>query len=364
MSEAVEPPKFRLGGHTDVPSTHVLGDRSSLLPRFSIVIPTFRRPTLVCDAVRSALAQGGAEIEVVIVDNEQDARHAAAVDRELNAIGDPRIQLYRNAANLGMFGNWNRGLDLARGEWVSILNDDDMLAPGWLDAMRPLLLGDRMVVCATRTFGDDAPAPSRTTLAGRTLDRLEVILTPFARRPKQRDLGSVDLMSGNPVPGLLGALVRRDLMLAQGGYEERVGPTADYRFNFRFWAEHGIYRIDEPLALYRFEDNATMRPAVARAIIAGSHDLRISIVDRLDIARGKRRRLRLLADRQAAALIRDYRLLIGDGFDEQAALADIGMKKASILPHRILVRALRVAWQYQARGLPISLLDMPSPVPN
>lgn len=48
------------------------------------------------------------------------------------AFGDPRIRLTRNAANLGQAGNWNRCMELARGEYVKLLCADDALAPGCL----------------------------------------------------------------------------------------------------------------------------------------------------------------------------------------------------------------------------------------
>ena len=53
-----------------------------------------------------------------------------------------RISYYKNKENLGMFGNWNRCLELARGEWVCILHSDDKIMPNYIEEMSKVV-GDK-----------------------------------------------------------------------------------------------------------------------------------------------------------------------------------------------------------------------------
>jgi hypothetical protein len=49
----------------------------------------------------------------------------------MNEIG-PKIEYARNPRRRGPFGNWNACMDLCATEWLSILHDDDYLAPGFV----------------------------------------------------------------------------------------------------------------------------------------------------------------------------------------------------------------------------------------
>lgn len=92
----------------------------------SVVIPTLDRPHLLPDAVASALGQTHPAVEVVVVDDGSDP--PATVDPP-----DPRVQVVRLDETAGHSGARNRGLAAASGEWVTFLDDDDELAPEFVE---------------------------------------------------------------------------------------------------------------------------------------------------------------------------------------------------------------------------------------
>jgi cellulose synthase/poly-beta-1,6-N-acetylglucosamine synthase-like glycosyltransferase len=106
------------------------------LPLVSICIPTYNRAEMVGDAIRSALAQTYPAIEVVVVDNASTDRTAEVVA----SLQDPRLRFVRNESNLGLFGNFNRCIELARGSLVHILHSDDTIPPGFTQACVNLIL--------------------------------------------------------------------------------------------------------------------------------------------------------------------------------------------------------------------------------
>lgn len=60
-----------------------------------------------------------------MVDDASTDSTAAIVE----SIKDDRIHLYRNEKNLGMAGNWNRCVELAKGEYIKLICADDRLVP-------------------------------------------------------------------------------------------------------------------------------------------------------------------------------------------------------------------------------------------
>ncbi len=98
---------------------------SPLAPRVSVVIPTYQRPHLVPRAVRSALAQTLAEIEVIVVVDGGDAATIQALEK----IGDPRLRVIVPPHRLGNAGARNLGIEHARSRWIAFLDDDDLWMP-------------------------------------------------------------------------------------------------------------------------------------------------------------------------------------------------------------------------------------------
>ena len=96
----------------------------------TVIIPCFNYAAYVAQAVHSAVAQTGVEVDVVIVD-DCSTDHSLAVAREL-AQQNSRVQVLANRHNLGPVGTFNRGLATATGEFLVRLDADDLLTPGSL----------------------------------------------------------------------------------------------------------------------------------------------------------------------------------------------------------------------------------------
>lgn len=96
-------------------------------PLVSICIPAYNRASMIGDAIRSALDQTYSPIEVIVVDNASSDRIEEVVD----AFGDPRLKFVKNRKNLGLFGNFNRCIELSQGKYLHILHSDDYIDPGF-----------------------------------------------------------------------------------------------------------------------------------------------------------------------------------------------------------------------------------------
>jgi hypothetical protein len=111
----------------------------------SIGIPVRNGGDRVETAVRSALAQDHAELEVVISDNAStdDTEERC---REL-AAQDSRISYYRQPRDLHVIGNFVEVLRRARGEFFRWMGDDDLLEPDYVSrTLEPFLHDERLIL--------------------------------------------------------------------------------------------------------------------------------------------------------------------------------------------------------------------------
>lgn len=120
------------------------GVRHSPMALVSIILPTHDRPALFPRALSSVLCEQRYEIEVVVVDN-----NVATPPIDGPQLRDPRVRIVRCATAKNASMARNAGLDTARGEWVTYLDDDDEYAPGKIDQQLDLALssGSPMVLC-------------------------------------------------------------------------------------------------------------------------------------------------------------------------------------------------------------------------
>jgi glycosyltransferase involved in cell wall biosynthesis len=199
-------------------------------PKLTITIPTYRRLELLEQAVASALAQETTlPFEVIIVDNGSGDEVREWVSAKMRA--EPRLGYYLNQENLGMLGNWNQCVRLARAEHVTMLHDDDLLGPAFLSLFETLALG------RANTFSCEVEV-GESPCYGWTRDR-------SCRRFVAADLV---LRSLSPFPGVV---FRKQDFEALGGFRAELYPVADYDFWLRLLRLQPALKVAACQAFYR-----------------------------------------------------------------------------------------------------------------
>lgn len=122
-------------------------------PLVTIGIPTYNRADgYLREALASALAQTYERLEILVADNASDDDTAAVV-REL---GGDRVRYHRHERNLGSQGNYNSIVEMATGEYLLLLHDDDRVDPDFVAAC-VAAMGDRrpgLVRTGVRVVGE------------------------------------------------------------------------------------------------------------------------------------------------------------------------------------------------------------------
>jgi hypothetical protein len=142
-------------------------------PLVSVVIPTWNRPEFLRRAIRSALGQTYANVEVLVVGD-----HCPVVDAVVAGIDDIRLRHWNLAEHANDLGTTPRNYALkamARGSLIAYLDDDNWWEPNHLESLVSPLVGDPAVTFAFSSF----------TVAGETID---------CRRPRRFQIDTSALL--------------------------------------------------------------------------------------------------------------------------------------------------------------------------
>jgi glycosyltransferase involved in cell wall biosynthesis len=107
---------------------------SHKLPLVSVIVPSFNHSKYVVTALESVINQSIEDWELIIIDDgSTDETHSRLAEHEVIS-RDPRISLHVQT-NAGSHAAINRGMRMARGRFLAILNSDDVYAPTRLERM-------------------------------------------------------------------------------------------------------------------------------------------------------------------------------------------------------------------------------------
>ena len=112
--------------------------------RFSVLIPTRNGGEFLPDVLRSALSQTG-DFEVVVSDNANTDETAEVLSSHANE----RLVVVRSETVLSVTENWMRALRAARGDYLLMIGDDDLLLAGFFDRVNAVLARHADPDCVT-----------------------------------------------------------------------------------------------------------------------------------------------------------------------------------------------------------------------
>ena len=87
----------------------------------SVIIPSFNNLTLFEKSLNSVIRQKNIILEIIIVDDS----HTDKIEEYIRTLNDNRILYYKNRPSKGAVKNWNFGLELANGNYITILHHDE-----------------------------------------------------------------------------------------------------------------------------------------------------------------------------------------------------------------------------------------------
>jgi glycosyltransferase involved in cell wall biosynthesis len=214
----------------------------------SVIMPAYNHEEYVAAAIDSVLVQTWSDIELIIIDD-------ASTDRTWEVISgytDSRIRASRHTSNHGADVTLNQALDMARGEYLAIINSDDLYAPARIAACLDYLkVNDADLVGTDIALIDSAGNAVSDHWWISAFDGLKSVYS---------ETGDwyATLLEGNVFMTTSNFVFRRSWLQA-------VGPFLDYRYVLDYeWLLHGLTEgqrlvwLDAPLLQYRLHESNTI----------------------------------------------------------------------------------------------------------
>lgn len=96
----------------------------------TVITPTYKRHQYLKNAIDSVLAQTYTDLELIVVDdNPASSEERALTEKVMKGVTDSRVIYIQNDKNLGGAGSRNRAIEIAKGEYIAFLDDDDIYLP-------------------------------------------------------------------------------------------------------------------------------------------------------------------------------------------------------------------------------------------
>jgi glycosyltransferase involved in cell wall biosynthesis len=221
-------------------------------PPISVVIPCYNARAYIGATLRSVMAQQLPDLEIIVVDDGSTDGSAEFVARDF-----PLVRVERQS-NQGVAAARNRGIELARGDWIAFVDADDIWLPGKLQAQWRLLQDHPDVRCcysAWKVWRSEKPEPSAAELA-------EIEKANEAADHWQGASGWIyDQLLLDCWVWTSTVLVERKLLTELGGFDPTLRLGEDYDLWLRISRHTPILRVPKALALYRDHPHSiTKRP--------------------------------------------------------------------------------------------------------
>jgi GT2 family glycosyltransferase len=211
-------------------------------------MPAYNHERFVRQAVESVLRQTYANWELIVIDDaSRDGTWEA-----LQSFTSERLRLYRHETNQGAHAALNRALTVSRGEFIAILDSDDVFDPKRIERLVSAAAGAR----SQRVFafsdiefidpeGNSAPAHSRAQAYQRLRGRCEVLSPKYW------------FLAGNLATSTSNFFFSRQLLEKVGGFSP-LRYTHDWDWALRANLHGPCIWLKENLLYYRVHEGSTL----------------------------------------------------------------------------------------------------------
>ncbi len=206
-----------------------------MTPMVSVVIPTFNRGALVVRAIESVLRQTYTAYEIIIIDDGSTDDTPSIIAPYFDRIR------YHRQDNRGSSAARNAGIAMAAGEWIALLDSDDIWLPRKLETQMETVaeMGADCGVCLTSATLVGKPEGARTLFEeGGFVSSLKSGLLDM---PVRYVLGRFPILHTSSM------LIRRCIIEGENGFDTEIVVTEDTDLFFRLSLKTKFCFVNVPL---------------------------------------------------------------------------------------------------------------------
>ena len=225
-------------------------------PRVTVLTTVYNGARYLDEAIDSILAEEFSDFEYIIVDDGSTDGTAAILARA--ASRDPRISVLRNETNRGIAASANRGLAVARGEYIARIDCDDISMPGRF--RRQVATLDAHPEVALVSMNYESISADGAVIARSHRDHPSIVVEYL-------------LNFSNSLGGHSQVMFRRSAVEAVGGYDETCAAALDSDLWTRIVRQGRIVVLPEIGMRYRVHDESVSARARTTQVEVGKRVL-------------------------------------------------------------------------------------------
>jgi len=219
----------------------------------SICIPLYNGATFLQECLESAINQTYQDLEILVVDDFSTDESTFIVKKFIEK--DNRIRLIQNNENLGLVGNWNKTIQEAKGKWIKMLFQDDILYPNCVERMLSACVNENknVAICSRDFIINENISDSKKKFYNRREIKIEHYF-PFPQFVSPIEFSKTftkDKLFFNYLGEPISLLIEKELFNKYGLFDEDLVHLVDYEFLLRIIFNEGAYFIPEPLYNFR-----------------------------------------------------------------------------------------------------------------
>ena len=205
------------------------------MPKISVIMPAYNAEKYIAEAVESILGQTFDDFEFIIINDCSQDR----TEEIILSYDDPRIIYLKNEQNLGVAATLNKGLAIAKGEYIARMDADDISMPERFEKQAKFLDKKRKIVAcgsATMLFGETQEQTVRIFPTNPQRANLQLIFAPCFAHPS--------------------VMIRREILKEYAlFYDECWEGTEDFALWWELGKKGRLVALREALLYYRMHTN-------------------------------------------------------------------------------------------------------------
>ncbi len=244
----------------------------------SICIPTYKRVDSLIRTLSSLLNQDlKINIEILISANAPlNIKVINFLNKNFSTNVNFKLRVYEQSNNIGLYGNWNFLIDNASSEWITILNDDDILSSKWLNYANEFIgssisSSKSLYAPSIEMFGPKKPESNSSDL-----NKLIKKIRFFGSNVIKVTL--FDILHRTILGGALNIVFNKDCASKIRFYDKRDYPSADYLFIAEYIQKFGGYRDIRIGGYYNWDHNDSLKKNRKVKFLLQSYKIRQKII--------------------------------------------------------------------------------------
>jgi glycosyltransferase involved in cell wall biosynthesis len=239
-------------------------------PLITVILPCYNAENFIYDALQSVINQSYKNLEILLIDDGSTDSSISKISSLIEM--DNRINIITNEVNLGLIKTLNKGVSLAKGNFIARMDADDLSENTRIEKQLKVFLEDVTIdILGTKASpidikGNPIPNESCTYLEAETLKTSALFTQPFFH----------------------GSVMAKAEVLKKNSYSESFKHSEDFELWNRLSAKnYKLANLNEPLYLYRQNPNGVSVKFEANQIQSHNLASKKYIEELLDITMDK-----------------------------------------------------------------------------